>query len=49
MGTIGNTVITTEQFQPWFDAAFLSVQKDNVLTEINKGSGVIKVGNDYKE
>ena len=49
MGTIGNTVITTEQFQPWFDAAFLSVQKDNALTEINKGSGVIKVGDDYKE
>lgn len=48
IGTIANTVISTEQYLPWFNSAYLTPEKGDVLREIKKGQGVVEVGIDYK-
>lgn len=48
IGPIGNTVITTEQYLPWFNAAFLKPNDGDILKEIKKGQGIISTGADYK-
>lgn len=49
IGTIANTVISLEQYSPWFRAAYLTPEKGDVLKDIKKGTGIIDIGTDYNE